>query len=117
MLAPGGAMDEDDKPFDELLAQLLDDGKAYTQAELRLIKVDVETKALAQLEAVKKTALLGAGALLFLVAGIIVLCMTLALALATLVGPLAGGLIATLVTLTVAVFLGLAAKKAFGAMS
>ena len=41
---------------------------------------------------------LAAAALLFLIAGVVVLCMTLALALATLVGPLAGGLIAALVT-------------------
>jgi uncharacterized protein (DUF697 family) len=37
--------------------------------------------------------------------------MTLALALATLVGPLAGGLIAALITFAVAVGLGLWAKQ------
>ena len=43
----------------------------------------------------KMPALLGCGgALLFLIAGVVVLCMTLALALAPLIGPLAGGLIA-----------------------
>ena len=40
--------------------------------------------------------------------------MTLALALATLVGPLAGGLIASLVTFAIAAGLGLWAKREFG---
>ena len=40
--------------------------------------------------------------MLFLIAGVVVLCMTMALALATLVGPLAGGLIAALITFGIA---------------
>ena len=44
-------------------------------------------------------------------AGVVVLCMTVALALATLIGPLAGGLVATLLAFGIAAFLGLLAKK------
>ena len=45
--------------------------------------------------------LLGA-ALLFIIAGVVVFCMTIALALATLIGPLAGGLVATLIAFAIA---------------
>ena len=81
--------DEDERPIGELFGQLIDEGKAYAKAELGLAKANAEAKA----NAARKPALLAGAALLFLIAGVVVLCMTLALALATLVGPLAGGLI------------------------
>ena len=90
--------------------ELIDEGKAYARAELGLAKATAEAKA----DAAKKPALLAAAALLFLIAGVVVLCMTLALALATLVGPLAGGLIAALVTFAIAGGLGLWAKQEMG---
>jgi hypothetical protein len=104
-MATGG--DEvDEKPIGELFGDLIDEAQAYARAELRLAKAEVEAKA----EGARKPALLGAAALIFLVAGVIVLCMTLALALATLIGPLAGGLIAALVTFGIAYGLYLMAK-------
>ena len=90
--------DEEEKSIGELFGQLVDEGKAYAKAELGLAKVTVEAKA----EGARKPALLGAAALLFLIAGVVVMSMTLALALATLVGLLAGGLIAALVTFAIA---------------
>lgn len=92
--------DEDlvERPIGELFGQLIDEGKAYARAELGLARAAAEAKA----DAARKPALLGAAALLFLVAGVIVLCMTLALTLATLIGPLAGGLLASLVAFAVA---------------
>ena len=108
-----GGIDEEEKPFDELLAQLLDDGKSYAQAEFRLARAKTEADVIGRLSAAKKTALLVAGALLFLIAAVVVLAVTLALALATLIGPFAGGLIAAVVTLGVAALLGIAAKKAY----
>src|SRR5688572_29770574 len=104
-MADGG--DEDERPIGELFGQLIDEGKAYAKAELGLAKATAESKA----QAVKKPALLGAAALLFLIAGVVVLSMTLALALATLIGPLAGGLIAAVITLGIAAVLGLLAKQ------
>ena len=95
-MADGGG--EDEKPIGELFGELIDEGKAYAKAELELAKAIAESKA----GAAKKPALLAAASLLFLVAGVIVLCMTFAVALATLIGPLAGGLIAALVTFGVA---------------
>ena len=99
--------DEDERPIGELFGQLIDEGKAYAKAELGLAKATAESKT----PAAKKPALLGAGALLFLIAGVVVLSMTLALALATLIGPLAGGLIAAAITLGIAAVLGLLAKR------
>jgi hypothetical protein len=93
-----GGDDEEEKPIGELFGQLIDEGKAYARAELGLAKASAEAKA----EAAKKPALLGGAAFLFLQAGVVVLCMTLGLALATLIGPLAGGLIAALVTFAIA---------------
>ncbi|MCL6697558.1 phage holin family protein [Sphingomonas sp. NSE70-1] len=109
-MANGGDDDLQERPIGELFGQLIDEGKAYAKAELGLAKATAEAKA----DAAKKPALLAGAALLFLIAGVVVLCMTLALALATLVGPLAGGLIAALVTFGIAGWLGLWAKKELG---
>ena len=105
-----GGIDEEEKPIGELFGQLIDEGKAYAKAELGLAKATAEAKA----DAAKKPLLLAGAALLFLIAGVVVLCMTLALALATLVGPLAGGLIAALATFAVAAWLALWAKQEMG---
>jgi hypothetical protein len=43
----------------------------------------------------------------------VVLCVTMALALATLIGPLAGGLLATLVALGISGLLALLAKRSW----
>ena len=99
-----------EKPIGELFGQLIDEGKSYARAELGLAKATAEAKA----DAAKKPALLGAAALLFVIAGVVVLCMTFALALATLVGPLAGGLIASLITFAIAYGLFLWARQEAG---
>ena len=106
----GGDDEVDEKPIGELFGQLIDEGKAYARAELGLAKATAEAKA----DAAKKPALLGAAALLFVIAGVVVLCMTMALALATLVGPLAGGLIASLITFAIAYGLFLWARQEAG---
>ncbi|MBA3667799.1 MAG: phage holin family protein [Sphingomonas sp.] len=102
-----GGIDQEEAPVGKLFSRLVDEGKAYAHAEIDLIKATTEVK----VDAAKRPALLGAAALLFLQAGVIVLCMTIALALATLIGPLAGGLIATLFAFTIAGLLGLLAKR------
>ena len=106
----GGGEEVEEQPIGELFGRLIDEGKAYARAELGLAKATAEAKA----EAAKKPVMLAAASLLFLVAGVIVLCMTLALALATLVGPLAGGLIASLVTFAIAYGLFLWARQEAG---
>jgi Putative Actinobacterial Holin-X, holin superfamily III len=84
---------DEERPIGEIVSQLVDEGKAYAKAELDLAKVQAEAK-VAQY---KVPAILLGGALLFAQAAVTVLAVTIALALATLVGPLAGGLIAVLV--------------------
>jgi putative superfamily III holin-X len=96
-MADGGD-EAEEKPIGELFGDLVEGAEAYARAELKLAQAKVESKA----DAAKRPALLGAAALLFLTAGVVVLSMTLALALATVIGPLAGGLISAFVTFAVA---------------
>ena len=102
-----GGNDEDEKPIGELFGDLIDNAEAYARAELRLAKAEVESK----VDSARKPALLGAAALLFLMAGVVVLCMTMALALATLIGPLAGGMAATGVAFGIAYLLYVLATR------
>ncbi|HXG81809.1 MAG TPA: phage holin family protein [Sphingomicrobium sp.] len=97
-MAGGGEDELDEKPIGELFGDLIDQAEVYAKAELKLAKAEVEAKALGA----RKPAVLGGAALLFVIAGVVVLCVTMALALATLVGPLAGGLIAAAVTFAIA---------------
>ena len=92
-MADGGD-DEDERPIGELFGQLIDEGKAYAQAELGLAKASAEAKA----DEFKWPAVMLFSALLFAQAAVTVAAVTAALALATLIGPLAGGLVAILLT-------------------
>ena len=96
-----GGIDEDEKPIGELFGQLIDEGKAYARAELGLAKANAEVK----VDQSKWPAALMFGALLFGQAAVTVLAVTVALSLATLVGPLAGGLLAVLFAAGVAYLL------------
>lgn len=102
-----GGVEEEGPPVGELFSRLIDDGKAYAKAEFDLVKVSAENKA----DAIKRPALLGAAALLFVIAGVVMLCMTIVLSLATLIGPLAGGLVATLAAFGTAGLLLYLAKR------
>ena len=103
-IPPGG----NDRPIGELVSQLVDDGKAYAQAEIDLIKAIAADKA-----AAARTAGILLGLALFLAFGAIVaLCVGIVMALATLVGPLLGGVLAFVVIGGVAGVLGwLGAQK------
>ena len=91
-------IDQDEAPIGELFGRLVDQGKGFARAEVDLAKAMATAKA----EAIKLPAILLGAALLFAIAGVVVFCMTIALALATLIGPLAGGLVATLVAFVIA---------------
>lgn len=97
-MADGGEDEIDEKPIGELFGQLIDEGKAYAKAELGLARATAEAKA----EAAKKPALLAGAALLFLIAGVVVLCIALAIGLAIFIGPLAGAFLATLIAFGIA---------------
>jgi hypothetical protein len=93
---------EEERPIGEVVHQLIDEGKAYAKAEAELAKA----QALAKAAEYKIPAILGFSALLFAQAAVTVLAVTIALALAPLIGPLGGGLIAVLVAGGAAALLG-----------
>ena len=110
-MAHGGGHQEEEEPIGELFGRLIDEGKAYARAELDLAKVSAEAK----VDAVKWPAIMLFSALLFAQAAVTVAAVTVALALATLIGPLAGGIVAVLLAAGVAWLLysiGLAKLKA-----
>ena len=95
-------LDPHEAPIGELFGRLIDQGKGYARAEVGLAKAIASAKA----DAIKMPAILLGAALLFVIGGVVTLCITIALALTTLVGPLAGGLIATVVAFGIAGTLG-----------
>ncbi len=95
---PDQAPGDNDRPVGELVHELIEDGKAYALAEVGLVKASAMAKA----TALKLPAILFGVALLLALAGIVALAVGAAMGLATLVGPLAGGLIAFLLFAAVA---------------
>ena len=94
-ISPSGgraAAPHDEKPIGELFGRLIDESKAYARAEIGLAKANAEAKA----DDLKWPAVLLFSSLLFAQAAVTVAAVTVALTLATLVGPLAGGIIAIL---------------------
>lgn len=81
-----------DRPIGELVSQLVDEVKAYAKAEAGLAK----TIALAQVKALATPLILFVAALFIGSSAITALCVGIVLALATLVGPLAAGILAFL---------------------
>lgn len=115
-MAPGADVDRDDvdadePPIGDLFGRLIDDGKAYAQAEVDLVRARVEGQA----TRAKWPAILGGGAIAFAFASVIAFVLTLVLTLAGLLGPLGGGLLATFIALLVAGGLGLAAVRSWKA--
>lgn len=108
---PGADVDADDKPISDLFGRLIDDGKAYARAEVDLVRARAEDQA----DRAKLPAILGGGAIAFGFASVIALVLTMVLALASLLGPLPGGLLATAIAVIVAGGLGLAAVKSWKA--
>lgn len=93
----------DERPIGELVHQLVDEGKAYAQAEFGVAKAIAAAKA----EGFKLPAILLGAALLFLQAAVTILVVAAFFALLPLLGPLLAGLLAFLV------FAGIAAGLAW----
>ncbi len=91
--APG----DNDRPVGELVHELIEDGKAYARAEVGLVKAMAASKA----NALKLPAILFGAAFLLSIAAIVALAVGVAMALATLIGPLAGGIAACLIFLAI----------------
>ena len=93
---------DSDRPVGELVHELIEDGKAYARAEVGLVKAMATAKA----NALKLPAILFGVAFLLALAAITALAVGVAMALATLIGPLAGGIVAALLFAAVAGGLG-----------
>lgn len=106
-------VEHDEAPIGDLVGRLVDQGKGYARAEIGLAKAIASAK----VDAVKLPAILFAGALLFVIAGVVVFCITIALALATLIGPLGGGLVATVIAFAIAGALAFVGMKKLGLKS
>ena len=83
---------DSDRPVGELVHELIEDGKAYARAEVSLVKAIATAKA----NALKLPAILFGIAFLLSLAAITALAVGVAMALATLIGPLAGAIAAFL---------------------
>lgn len=99
---PEGAPGDNDRPIGELVHELIEDGKAYARAELDVIKAIATAKA----NSLKIPSILFGIAFLLALAAIVGLGVGVATALATLIGPLAGGIVAFLLFAAVAAGLG-----------
>lgn len=89
----------DDRPIGELVSQLVEEGKAYAQAEIGVAKAIASAKA----DRLKVSAILFGAAFLLLQAAVTVLAVALFFALLPLIGPLLAGIVAF------AIFAGIAA--------
>lgn len=101
--APGPG---DDRPIGELVSRLVDEGKAYAQAEIGVAKAIAYAKA----DGLKRPAILLGAALVLAQAAATVLAVAICLALLPLVGPLLAGIAAF------AIFAGIAAGLAWRAI-
>nr|WP_294850854.1 phage holin family protein [uncultured Sphingomonas sp.] len=101
--------DNQDQPIAEFVGRLLDDGKAYATAEFELLKAKAEKSA----NAYRRPVALAAVAVGLAFSALIVLCISIVIALASLIGPLLGGLLATLIVGSAAAIVAILAKSAF----
>lgn len=100
---PGAPLTPDeDRPIGELVHELIENGKAYAKAEVNVVK----TMATSKVSAAKTPAILFGAAYLLLNAAIVALAVGVALGLATLIGPLAGGAVGFLLFAGLAGLLG-----------
>lgn len=95
---PDPAPEDNDRPVGELVNELIEDGKAYARAEVGLVKAMATAKA----NALKLPAILFGAAFLLSLAAITALAVGVAMGLAMLIGPLAGGIAAFLLFAAVA---------------
>lgn len=109
---PGGPDPAEETQIGELVSQLIEDGKAYAQAEINVAK----SIAVEKVEGFKLPAILLGAAFLFLQAAVVVFGMTIYLTLVSRLGPFLSGLTATLLCLAVAGGLAWYAVKRLGEM-
>jgi hypothetical protein len=91
-----------ERPVGELVHELIEDGKAYARAEIGLAKAIAAAKG----KALALPAGLFGAAFIFALAAITALAVGVVMALATLIGPLAAGLVGMLIFLAIGGGLG-----------
>ena len=101
-----------DESIGEIIGKIVTDGRELAEAELDLIKA----KAISEAMGYKVPALLFAGAFLFAMGAMIALFWGIAAALATLIGPLGGGLAGAAIALLAAGLLAMVAKSKLEAL-
>ncbi len=106
MAVPG----DEDPSVGELVERLIDDGRAYAQAEINLARARAERK----MAGYRTAAILGGAGLVAGLVALVCLAVTLVLALASLIGPLGGGLAATLLVGALAAVLFYMARDRLG---
>ena len=89
---PEHGPDDSDRPVGDLVHELIEDGKVYARAEFAVAKAMVAAK----VRAFRVPAILFGVAFVLLLASISALAFGVAAALSTLIGPLAGGVVAFL---------------------
>lgn len=89
---PEHGPDDTQRPVGDLVHELIEDGKAYARAEIAVARA----MAAAKVQAFKVPAILFGVAFVLLVASTSALAFGVAAGLATLIGPLAGGIVAFL---------------------
>lgn len=99
-------MVEDERPIGETVARLVEEGKTYARAELGLARARLDGK----MVRVRSVAVFAGAALLCTIGALIALSMTAVLTLADLLGPLGGGLAATVLIAAIAGVLAYLAK-------
>lgn len=100
---------DSDRSFGELAQQVLDDGRAYVQAEAKLLQV----RATSRIALYRGAAQLALGALLFGIAAMVALAVAVVLIGMYYLGAVGGGLLGVALFVLATAALGLAAKKAF----
>ncbi|WP_265570706.1 phage holin family protein [Sphingomicrobium nitratireducens] len=95
-----------DESIGDLLGKVVGDARELAEAEIQLAKV----KLLSEVGRYRMPAMLLGLAFLLGVAGTVTLFVTIGAALATLIGPLAGGLVSTVLAFAIAGLLAMVAK-------
>ena len=103
------AGDDQELTLRDLIARLIDSGKAYARAELLVLRKSAKLR----LVEARWAAMFGTGALILALAGAIVLVAALGLLLARWIGPAGGMAVAGLLALVVAGLLGWRASVQF----
>ncbi|WP_343347353.1 phage holin family protein [Sphingomicrobium sp. XHP0239] len=96
-----------DKSIGELIGRIVEDGRELVGAEVSLARA----KAMVEARRYKKSAMLFGVAFVFAVAALVAFAVGMTLALATIIGPLLGGLVATILFLGIAAVVARAGAK------